>query len=236
MAKPTAVAEVGGAKVLLLADATATTPVANMPAAVEVSASGEGTYPVGWMGVATHADGDSHVGAGGFTPTAAPVMLSGLKDYASTPLVHGARGDEQGNLYTGGHGWAAAGKPLVDATAGGTSITNTATETALATIDAARFQYLTSIHGVCRVLGANNAIETWTLRDGAAGTILWVFDAPIDVPVNVHLGQMAAGTAQPFYFPVPLKTSAINKQFTMQASAADLGTWRFHVNGYLSTL
>ena len=81
MAKPTAVEETGGAKVLTLADATATTPVANMPAAVEVAPSGEASWPVGWMGMATHADGDSHIGPGGFVTGAAPLVALGGKSF-----------------------------------------------------------------------------------------------------------------------------------------------------------
>lgn len=235
MAKPTAVAETGGAKVLTLADATATTPVANMPAAVEVSASGEGTWPVGWMGMATHVDGDNHNGAGGFTPTAAPVALAAVKSGESTPKVYAVRGDENGILLPGPYGYAAVDKQLVTATAAGVVITNTVTQTALNVIDAARFGYLLSITGVCSVVGTNAAIATWTLKDGASGTVLRTFDVGINSPVGSQLGSMLAGGDQLTQFIVPLKTNAINKQFTITASVATLGTWRFFVNGYLST-
>jgi hypothetical protein len=236
MAKPTAVAEVGGAKVLLLADSTAVTPVSKMPAAVQSGVSGEATWPVGWLGVATHRDTDAHNLAGGFTGASlAPVALQGIKDYAATPLVRAARGDENGNAYMAGYGHAAAGLKLVDATAGGTSITNTVTETAISVVDASRFGYLCMIHAVCSVVGTNAAIATWTLKDGAAGTTIWVFDVPINSPTGTTLNGFTAGGG-PITFAVPLKTNAINKAFTMTASVATLGTWRFHVNGYLSTM
>jgi len=236
MAKPTAVAEVGGAKVLTLADATGTTPVANMPAAVEVSASGEATWPVGWMGMATHADGDNHNGAGGFTPTAAPLALAGGKSFEATPTVNALRADESGILLPAPVGYAHADLQMVTATATGVVITNSVTETALQTIDAARFAYLCSITGVCSVVGTNAAIATWTLKDGAAGTTLRVWDVGINSPVGSQLGSMLAGGDQLTSFTVPLKTNALNKQFTITASVATLGTWRFFVNGYLSTI
>ena len=75
MAKPTALTENGGSKTRLLADSTATTPLARADAAVESAPSGEATYPVGWAGVATHRTGDALNGPGGFTTSGAgPVV------------------------------------------------------------------------------------------------------------------------------------------------------------------
>lgn len=237
MAKPTAVTENGGAKVLLLADSTATTPASKQPAAVQASASGEATYPVGWQGIATHRDTDAHNAAGGFTPTLAPLVLIGGKDFAATPIIRALRCDENGILMSDSMAHAMAGVKLVDSTAGGTSITNTVTETAISTADASKFGYLCMIHGICTVIGTNAAIATWTLKDGAAGTTLWVFDVAINSPVGSTLNNVgAAPNAGPITFAVPLKTNAINKSYTMTASVATLGTWRFHVNGFLSTM
>src|SRR5438034_6694468 len=65
MAKPTATTEAGGTKVLLLADNTATTPIACTPCALSSAQSGAGaTYPVGWMGIATHAEQDTYANPG----------------------------------------------------------------------------------------------------------------------------------------------------------------------------
>jgi len=133
-------------------------------------------------------------------------------------------------------GYAHADLQMVTATATGVVITNSVTETALQTIDADRFAYLCSITGVCSVVGTNAAIATWTLKDGAAGTTLRVWDVGINSPVGSQLGSMLAGGDQLTSFTVPLKTNALNKQFTITASVATLGTWRFFVNGYLSTI
>lgn len=82
MAKPTANTELGGAKIVLLADSTGTTPAARCPAAVQSSASGDAAYTIGWQGVATHRAGDALtspggfvVGGGGVGTASAPVAL-----------------------------------------------------------------------------------------------------------------------------------------------------------------
>jgi hypothetical protein len=82
MAKPTANTELGGAKIVLLADSTGTTPAARCPAAVQSSASGDAAYTIGWQGVATHRAGDAlttpggfSVGGGGVGTASAPVAL-----------------------------------------------------------------------------------------------------------------------------------------------------------------
>ena len=81
MAKPTALTENGGSKTRLLADSTATTPLARADAAVESAPSGEATYPVGWPGVATHRQGDALTTPGGFTTIGAgPVVLAAALD------------------------------------------------------------------------------------------------------------------------------------------------------------
>jgi len=82
MAKPTAITEAGGAKVVVLADSTVTTPNAKTPSAVESAASGEATYPVGWQGVATHRQSDNLASPGGFTADGnGPVVcIGGIDD------------------------------------------------------------------------------------------------------------------------------------------------------------
>ena len=83
MALPTAVAENGGAKVLLLSDSTATTPAAAQPSAVARADSGHGTaYRVGWMGIATHRDGDTFTQPGGFATavSGSPIVVVGGVD------------------------------------------------------------------------------------------------------------------------------------------------------------
>lgn len=80
MALPTAVAESAGLKVLLLADSTATTPAASQPAAVARADSGHGSaYRVGWIGVATHRDGDTFTQPGGFATavSGSPICVAG---------------------------------------------------------------------------------------------------------------------------------------------------------------
>jgi hypothetical protein len=102
MAKPTAVTELGGSKVLLLADSTAITPAAKTPAAIEVAPSGEGTYPVGWIGVATHRQGQALTGAGGFTTvgTGPVALVAGL----DTATVRAVAVDSSGRIIVAGDG------------------------------------------------------------------------------------------------------------------------------------
>src|SRR3989304_2931464 len=95
MAKPTAVTEAGTAKVLLLADSTATTPGANTPAAVTAGTSGESTYPVGWLGVATHRVGDARGSPGGFT-VGTPIAVGGGFDNSAAGTARAFAVDENG--------------------------------------------------------------------------------------------------------------------------------------------
>jgi len=105
MAKPTAQTELGGSKVAILADATATTPAATSPVAVEKATSGEATYAVGWAGVATHRQGQALTGAGGFTVAGTgPVVLAAGLDSAT---VRAIAVDSSGRLIVAGDGTGA---------------------------------------------------------------------------------------------------------------------------------
>lgn len=78
MAKPTAPTELGAAKVAFLSNAAATTPASFGLACIQSSTSGEATYPVGWMGIATHRDSDTATSPAGFSGLATafePVVL-----------------------------------------------------------------------------------------------------------------------------------------------------------------
>lgn len=93
MAKPTAVTELGGSKVLLLADSTAVTPVAKTPTAIVTSASGEATYPVGWMGIATHGAGEAIGSPGGFSGASrTPVVVIGGSDGTNAQFIRASSG------------------------------------------------------------------------------------------------------------------------------------------------
>jgi hypothetical protein len=231
MAKPTATTESGGAKVLLLASLKTTTPDSASPAAPVISASGDATYGnVGWLGVATHGDGDTATAPGmgasaavnGAGTSEAPIVLIGAKDNAGTKLARALRCDENGILIV-------RVEPALDLplqTPGGAVSISNATETAISKVDASRFGYCQQIEAICTAAGTVAA--TWTLRDGAAGSTLLVLQQPVAVAV--------VGTRYVWSFPNPLKTNAINKAFTIQSSSASTGTWIFTVNGFRSTL
>ncbi len=74
MAVPTYLNEGGGDKVLSLTDAA---EAAKYLASIEISSSPSG---YGWMGVATHVEGDAVASPGGFTVGAAPLLLMGGDD------------------------------------------------------------------------------------------------------------------------------------------------------------
>lgn len=101
-----------------------------------------------------------------------------------------------------------------------------AAETALSTANANRFGYLLSLEAICTVAGA--AAGTWNLRAGVAGTSRLLLRQPITVSV--------VGTRYCWSFPFPWKTDAKGGQFTIEPSAATLGTWIFFVNGFHSSL
>ena len=77
MAVPTYLNEGGGDKVLNLTDAA---EAAKYLAAIELASSPAG---YGWMGVATHVEGDAVLSPGGFTTSAVPLVLMGGDDGTS---------------------------------------------------------------------------------------------------------------------------------------------------------
>lgn len=99
-----------------------------------------------------------------------------------------------------------------------------AVETAISTIDLNRFGYLSLLEATCLVAGTTAG--SWTLRLGIAGTTALLLPQPIATSV--------VGTRYCWAFPVPWKTDAVGGQFTIQASAATLGTWRWLCNGFRS--
>lgn len=115
-------------------------------------------------------------------------------------------------------------RPRLATPGGGVSIAN-AVETAISTVDAARFGYLTNLTIICTA--TSTTAGTWTLRDGMGGGTLLVIPQPVTVAI--------VGTKYCFCFPVPWKTNAINKAFTIQGSVATMGTWTFLCNGMLSS-
>ena len=98
-------------------------------------------------------------------------------------------------------------------------------ETAISTVDAARFGYMANLTIICTV--ASTTAGTWTLRNAAGGTTLLVIPQPVAVSI--------VGTKYCMCFPAPWKTNAINAAFTIQGSVATLGTWTFLVNGFMSS-
>jgi len=101
-----------------------------------------------------------------------------------------------------------------------------AVETALSVINANRFGYLLEVEAICVVAGTTAG--TWNLRDGVAGTSRLLLQQPVAVSV--------VGTRYCWAFPMPWKTNAQSGQFTIQPSAATLGTWIFLVNGFHSSI
>jgi len=111
-------------------------------------------------------------------------------------------------------------------TIGGAVSVAAAAETAITSINANRFGYLLELEAICTV--ASTAAGTWTLRSGVAGTVRLVLQQPVNPSV--------VGTRYCWAFPMPWKTDAQGGQFTIQPSAATLGTWIFFANGFHSAL
>jgi len=226
MAKPTATTELGGAKVLLLADSVSTTPGANTPAAVIRGTSGESTYPVGWLGVATHQRGDPHNGPGGFTGIGTPVVMGAGYDNSAAGTVRAMRMDENGVLFTRPN--YALDLPLQQANGGVTL--SAAAEAGITTPVAGQLGYLLRLQAICvgTVLGGAVNGGSWNLRNGTAGTVVALLPQPF--------GSPALGHVFTWEFPVPLKNSALAQAFTITPSSTFLGTWAFLANGYRSVL
>ena len=224
MAKPTATTEFGGAKVLLLADATVTTPGANTPAAVIQGTSGESTYPVGWLGVASHRIGDQQLKPGGFTLASAPMVLAGGYDNSAAGTVRGFRTDENGLLMVRPN--YALDLPIQQANGGVT--VSAASETSITTAVANQHQYLLRLHAICigTVLGGAVNGGSWSLKNGTSGTVIALLPQPYGTPT---LGQQFI-----WEFPVPHKTSSTAQAFRITPSSTFLGTWVFLANGYMS--
>lgn len=111
-------------------------------------------------------------------------------------------------------------------TPGGSVTIAAAVETAITVTDALRFGYLSLMEAICTVASAREG--TWTLRDALAGTTLLVLHQPVMVSV--------VGTRYCWAYPVPWKNAVKGAVFTIQPSAANVGTWQFHVNGFRSSL
>lgn len=112
------------------------------------------------------------------------------------------------------------------ATVGGAVSVAAAVETPLTVSSAAEFGYLVYMRADCTVVGV--AAGFWRLRIGLAGTTVLLLQMPVvAVPV---------GTSYCWPFPVPWKTTAKGGVFTVEPSAANLGTWLFTVNGFYSSL
>lgn len=114
-------------------------------------------------------------------------------------------------------------RPRLMTVGGAVSIAGAA-ETALNVVDANRFGYLTLLEAVCTVAGTTAG--TWTLRNRVGGSTLLVLQQPITTSV--------VGTRYCWAFPVPWKTEFVNNSFSIQGSAATLGTWVFLCNGFMS--
>lgn len=230
MAKPTAVTEAGTAKVLLLADSTVSTPGANTPAAVVAGTSGEATYPVGWLGVATHRQGDARGSAGGFTVTS-PVVLAAGYDASAAGTVRGFRTDENGILVVKPT-YAEVGMPLQQGASGvlGGVTVSAASELAITTAVAAQIGYLLRLEAVCigTVLGGGITAGSWSLKNGTAGTVIQLLVQPKGTPL--------LGDRYVWDFPYPHRNSNAAQAFTITPSSTFLGTWMFIANGYRSVL
>lgn len=112
------------------------------------------------------------------------------------------------------------------ATIGGAVSVAAAAETPLTVPAAAEFGYLVYMRADCVVAGA--AAGFWSLRIGLAGAVVLLLQQA-NVPA-------AVGASYCWPFPVPWKTTAQGGQFTVEPSAANLGTWIFTVNGFYSSI
>ena len=109
-------------------------------------------------------------------------------------------------------------------TVGGAVSVAAAAETNLTVVNAGRKGYLLQLEAIATV--AATAAGTWTLRDSVGGTTLLILQQPD--------AAAAVGTRYVWCFPMPWKTAGRGDQFTIEPSAATLGTWLFHVNGFYS--
>ena len=226
MAKPTAVTEFGTAKVMLLADSAAGTPGAYAPVAVIGGTSGEPTYPVAWSGIATHRRGDAIGTPGGFTPSAAPVVVVAGFDASVAGTVRAIATDENGLVLTSQRG--ALNLPLQQPTAG--VQVSAASEVGIALADSTRYQYLQRLHLMCvgTVLGgSSHQAGSWSLKNGSAGTVLNIFPYKL---------TPAVGDQLVFEFPTPHKTNVPGGSFVIIPSSTFLGTWQVIANGFRSVL
>lgn len=110
-------------------------------------------------------------------------------------------------------------------TPGGAVSIAAAAETEISEKETTRFGYLLQIDATCTI--AASAAGTWTLRDAIAGGTLLV--------LQQANAAAAPGDRLVFCFPHPWKNSLVNEQFTIEPSAATLGTWIFTVNGFYSS-
>lgn len=225
MAKPTAVTEIGTAKVMLLADSAATTPGAYAPVAVVGGTSGEATYPVAWMGVATHRRGDLIGSPGAFSPGSAPVNVGAGFDNSAGGTVRAFRTDENGIQIV--RPTNALDLPLQQPTTG-ISI-SAAAEAGITSADAIRYSYLQRLQLVCvgTVLGGTGA-GSWTLKNGNGGTVIQILPGKMGTPAILD--------SYVFEFPTPHKTGGTGGSFTLTPSSTFLGTWQVIANGFRSVV
>ena len=112
------------------------------------------------------------------------------------------------------------------ATPGGAVSIAAAAAVAVSIANANRFGYLQHMEAICTVAGTTAG--NWILRDMTAGATLLLLQQPVAVSV--------VGTRYCWAFPFPWKTQGQGDVFTVEPSAATLGTWVFFVNGFHSSL
>lgn len=111
-------------------------------------------------------------------------------------------------------------------TPGGSVSIGGAVETAISVADVLRFGYIALLETICTVTSLT--VGTWTFRNGLTGTTLLILQQPVALE--------SPGQRYIWTFPVPWKTAAIGGQFTIQNSVATMGTWAWHINGFMSSV
>lgn len=99
--------------------------------------------------------------------------------------------------------------------------------TAITVVDPKRFAYLLYIKGTC------------VLSDVGPGDIILEDDIGTDLvkfTMPFTGGSLAVGAEICMPFPQPWKTTAKNAAFFIRHSAATIGTWRWNVNGFYSSV
>lgn len=238
MAKPTALTELNGAKMLGLIDSATTTSLMRQPASLVAgnqTTGGDTTIPPGWMAVGSHSDGLALLSPAGWViPSPSPLMLMGGADSAST--TEGSRLARPLRVHEGGSQYVLPGSSLAPATnayqaplkaVGGSFLTTAggANNQTLTNTLASNFGYMTDITIIVDVVLTGAA--TVLILDASGGTTMHEWQFPATAWPVKH-------TQFPFHFTVPIRTAAAGAAFFVTTTGS-AGSWQITCNGFFAT-